>query len=108
MSHDHKTVLATEFNLPKGVSEVAAKDPGTYLQFNTQMTTFYQQTYGELSRFFLALRDCRLIGSRCPECAQVMVPAATWHCPMCNFAEMEEVELPHRGVLAATAAGRRS
>ncbi|MCA9519577.1 MAG: hypothetical protein KC609_01330 [Myxococcales bacterium] len=103
MSHDHKTVLATEFNLPKGVSEVAAKDPGTYLQFNTQMTTFYQQTYGELSRFFLALRDCRLIGSRCPECAQVMVPAATWHCPMCNFAEMEEVELPHRGVLAATA-----
>ncbi|MCC6524012.1 MAG: hypothetical protein IT373_15235, partial [Polyangiaceae bacterium] len=36
-------------------------------------------------------------------CQQVMVPAASWHCPTCNFAEMREIELPHRGVLAATA-----
>jgi uncharacterized OB-fold protein len=67
------------------------------------MVTFYQQTYGELSRFFLALREARLIGSRCNKCKQVMVPAATWHCPNCNFAEMEEIDLPHHGVLAATA-----
>ena len=26
-----------------------------------------------------------------------MVPAATWHCPNCNFAEMQEVELPAPG-----------
>jgi len=32
-----------------------------------------------------------------------MVPAATWHCPDCEFAAMEEVTLPHHGVLAATA-----
>jgi len=90
-------------HLPREVSEVAGTDPGTYLQFSSHMVTFYQQTCGELSRFFLALRDCRLIGSRCSACRQVMVPAATWHCPDCGFAEMTEVELPHRGVLAATA-----
>ena len=96
-------ILGDVWNLPREVGEVKGKDPGTYLQFNSHMVTFYQQTYGELSRFFLALRDGRLIGSRCPKCRQVMVPAATWHCPTCDFAEMEEVELPHRGVLAATA-----
>jgi uncharacterized OB-fold protein len=98
-----QNILGPAWNLPREVSEVAGKDPGTFLEFNTHMVTFYQQTYGELSRFFLALRGGRLIGSRCPRCKQVMVPAATWHCPDCNFAEMSEVELPHRGVLAATA-----
>lgn len=91
------------FHFPREVSEVAGKDPGKYLQFKTHMVTYYEQTYGEHSRFFLALKDCRLIGAHCAKCKQVMVPAATWHCPNCNFAEMTEVELPHRGVLAATA-----
>lgn len=100
---ERRMILGEAWNLPRQVTEVEGKDPGTYLQFNTHMVTFYQQTYGELSRFFLALREGRLIGSRCPKCRQVMVPAATWHCPTCDFAEMEEVELPHRGVLAATA-----
>ena len=96
-------ILGEAWNLPREVGEVKGKDPGTYLQFNSHMVTFYQQTYGELSRFFLALREGRLIGSRCPRCGQVNVPAATWHCPTCDFVEMEEVDLPHRGVLAATA-----
>lgn len=100
---DQEMILGKGWNLPREVSEVKGKDPGTFLEFNTHMVTFYKQTYGELSRFFLAVREARLIGSRCAKCKQVMVPAATWHCPDCNFAEMQEVELPHRGVLAATA-----
>ena len=103
MNPEREKELADIFHLPREVSEVAGKDPGTYLQFSTHMVTYYQQTYGEHSRFFLALRDCRLIGAHCAKCKQVMVPAATWHCPNCNFAEMKEIELPHRGVLAATA-----
>jgi len=95
--------LPLDFNLPRETSEIRGTDGETYLQFVTHMVTFYKQTYGEHSRFFLALRDARLIGSKCPKCKQVMVPAATWHCPACNFAEMEEVTLPHRGILAATA-----
>lgn len=104
MSREPQPILPLDFNLPRGVREIHGVDGKTpYLEFASHMVTFYKQTYGELSRFFLALRDARLIGSRCPKCEQVMVPAATWHCPACNFAEMQEVELPHRGVLAATA-----
>jgi uncharacterized OB-fold protein len=103
VASQRRMILGEAWNLPREVTEVKGKDPGTYLEFTTHMVTFYRQTYGELSRFFLALRDGRLIGSRCPRCQQVMVPAATWHCPTCDFAEMQEVELPHRGVLAATA-----
>ncbi len=100
---EQKMILGPAWNLPREVSEIKGKDPGTYLQFNSHMVTFYQQTYGELSRFFLALRAGRLIGARCAICRQVLVPASTWHCPSCNFVPMDEVELPHRGVLAATA-----
>jgi uncharacterized OB-fold protein len=101
--NERTMILGDVWNLPREVSEIKGKDPGTFLQFNTHMVTFYQQTYGELSRFFLALREGRLIGSHCGKCQQVMVPAATWRCPTCEFAEMKEVDLPHRGVLAATA-----
>ncbi len=98
-----QTVIRAEFNLPKEVSEITGRDGNKYLQFNTSMLTLYKQTYGELSRFFLAIKEGRLIGSHCSKCDQVMVPAATWHCPNCNFAEMKEIELPQKGVLAATA-----
>ena len=103
MSKQPEFILSQDYNLPREYSEIKGRDGKTYLQFATHMVTFYKQTYGEHSRFFLALRDGRLIGAQCPKCKQVMVPAATWHCPACNFAEMVEVELPHRGVLAATA-----
>jgi uncharacterized OB-fold protein len=98
-----RPVLPAEFNLEAGTSELQGRDGETYLQFATHMVTFYRQTYGEHSRFFMALRDGRLIGAHCAGCGQVMVPAATWHCPNCDFADMTEVELPHRGVLAHTA-----
>ncbi|MCX6543858.1 MAG: zinc ribbon domain-containing protein [Acidobacteria bacterium] len=103
MSKQPVPALPLDFNLPKQTSELTGKDQQTYLQFTTHMVTFYKQTYGELSRFFLALRAGKLLGSQCPTCGQVMVPAATWHCPACNFVEMKEVYLPHRGMLAATA-----
>ncbi len=98
-----ETVIRPEFQLPREVSEVIGKDDKKYLQFNTSMVTLYKQTYGELSRFFFRLKEGKLIGSHCEKCGQVMVPAATWHCPMCNFIEMKEIELPHKGILAATA-----
>lgn len=96
-------VLKPEFNLPKETSEVTGRDGKKYLQFNTSMATLYKQTFGEHSRFFFALKDARLIGSKCTKCGQVMVTAATWNCPMCNFAPMKEVDLPHHGKLAQTA-----
>ena len=91
------------YNLPKEVVVIPGKDGSPYLQFNTAMLTLYKQTYGELSPFFFGIREGKLIGARCKKCKQVMVPAASWHCPNCNFASMEPVTLPHQGVLAATA-----
>lgn len=103
MSKQPQPALPLDFNLVRETTELTGKDQQTYLQFTSHMVTFYKQTYGEHSRFFLALRAGHLIGSQCPKCKQVMVPAATWHCPACNFVEMKEIRLPHRGVLAATA-----
>jgi uncharacterized OB-fold protein len=96
-------LLPEEYNLPKEVTVIQGKDATPHLQFNTKMVTLYKQTYGEISPFFFGIRDGKLLGARCKKCKQVMVPAASWHCPTCNFAEMEKVYLPHRGVLAATA-----
>ena len=101
--HIENSVLPPDYDLEREYSELEGRDGQTYLQFATQMTTFYKQTYGEHSRFFLALREGRLIGAKCPKCGNVAFPANTWHCPNCNFAEMQEIELPHKGILAQTA-----
>lgn len=96
-------VLKPEFNLPKETTEIKGRDGKTYLQFNSSMATLYKQTFGEHSRFFMALKEGKLIGSKCKKCGQIMATAATWNCPTCNFADMVEVTLPHHGVLAQTA-----
>ncbi len=101
--HNPNSVLPPDYDLDREYSEIEGRDGRTYLQFATHMTTFYKQTYGEHSRFMLALRDGRLIGAKCPKCGNVAVPANTWHCPNCDFTEMEEVELPQKGILAQTA-----
>ena len=96
-------LLPEEYNLPREVTVIEGKDATPHLQFTSKMVTLYKQTYGEISPFFFGIRDGKIVGARCKKCKQVMVPAASWHCPNCNFASMEPVELPHHGVLAATA-----
>ena len=96
--------LPLDFNLPQQVTELKGRDGETYLQFTI--------AHGDLLRADLrralallhgASRTRSCIGAKCDKCGNVMVPAATWHCPNCNFAAMHEVELPHKGVLAQTA-----
>ncbi|HET6350327.1 MAG TPA: zinc ribbon domain-containing protein, partial [Candidatus Krumholzibacteria bacterium] len=96
-------LLPEEYNLPREVTVIEGKDATPHLQFTTKMVTLYKQTYGEMSPFFFGIRDGKIVGARCKKCKQVMVPAASWHCPNCDFAHMDPVNLPHRGVLAATA-----
>jgi len=106
MSPKEKAVtlaLPADFNLPCEYAELEGRDGRRYLEFTTHMVTFYRQTYGEHSAFFLGLREGKLLGARCPGCGQVMVPAAATHCPNCDFKEMSIVELPQRGILAFTA-----
>ena len=61
----------------------------------------YRWSYGRwLSRFFAESRDNRrLMGTRCPRCASVMVPAARI-CPRCYVEASEWVEVSDHGVLA--------
>ena len=88
---------------PPVASEVVERDGVPYLQTNEGMFTFYKRTKGEFSKYFLALRDeARILGVRCPNCDTVRVPPFAMMCPDCEFAEMEHVEMPDRGVMNST------
>ncbi|MGH3646701.1 MAG: Zn-ribbon domain-containing OB-fold protein [Micromonosporaceae bacterium] len=52
----------------------------------------------EESRYLRGLAEGRLLGQRCPECAQVYLPPRG-ACPTDGVPTAEEVELPDRGVL---------
>nr|WP_269438177.1 zinc ribbon domain-containing protein [Phosphitispora fastidiosa] len=58
---------------------------------------------GELSAFFLALRDeKKILGTRCPKCGMVRVPVIMTRCPDCDFVEMETIEAADMGVMLST------
>src|SRR6266705_1348552 len=70
---------------------------------NEVMFIFYKWIKGEFSRYFLGLRDAMKIhGIRCPKCRAIRVPPFELMCPDCEFAEMEYVEMPDRGVMNST------
>lgn len=99
-----KIYLPPAFDPSPNVREVKGKDGIACLEMATGMWTYYWQTMGEHSRFFMAVQHGRLIGCACVKCGRTHVPPWSWHCPACGFAEMTEVKLPHEGVLAHTAA----
>ena len=70
-------------------SEIVERDGVSYLQSNEAMFTFYKRTKGELSKYFLGLRDEKKIwGIKCPKCDSIRVPPFAQMCPDCDFAEM--------------------
>jgi len=74
-----------------------------YLIANDTMYTFYRRSRGEFSDFFLALRDeKRLLGCRCTACGLVRVPPFLTHCPDCDFAPTELIEVEQVGVMNST------
>jgi len=89
--------------IPEVGSRVETIDGKDYLITNDTMYTFYQRTKGELSPFFLALRDeKRLLGCKCSQCGLVRVPPFLTHCPDCNFAPTELLEVEQIGVMNST------
>jgi uncharacterized OB-fold protein len=74
-----------------------------YLIANDAMYTFYRRSRGEFSAFFLTLRDeKKLLGCRCTACGLVRVPPFLTHCPECNFAPTELIEVEQVGVMNST------
>jgi uncharacterized OB-fold protein len=99
---DVARVIPEHFN-PPVASEVVEVDGTQYLQTNEGMFTFYKRTKGEFSPYFLGLRDeAKIYGVRCPRCGTVRVPPFALMCPDCDFAEMDRVEMPDRGVMNST------
>jgi len=95
-------VIPEHMNPPVG-SEIVRRDGEDYLQSNEAMFTFYKRTKGEFSKYFLGLRDeMKIYGIRCPKCRAIRVPPFELMCPDCEFAEMEYVEMPDRGVMNST------
>jgi len=103
MSAKKERVIPSEY-IPEVGSHVEAIDGQDYLITNDAMYTFYQRTKGEFSPFFLSMRDDKkLLGCKCSKCGLVRVPPFLTHCPDCNFAPTEMIEVEQLGVMNSTA-----
>ena len=102
MSANKERVIPSEY-IPEVGSHVETIDGQDYLITNDAMYTFYQRTKGEFSPFFLSMRDDKkLLGCKCSKCGLVRVPPFLTHCPDCNFAPTEMVEVEQLGVMNST------
>lgn len=102
MKTEREKVIPDKY-IPDVGSEVVTIDGQEYLITNDAMYTFFKRTKGELSQFFLALRDeKKLLGCKCTQCGLVRVPPFLTHCPDCNFAPTEMVEVEQIGVMNST------
>ncbi|OGP61967.1 MAG: hypothetical protein A2V65_11915 [Deltaproteobacteria bacterium RBG_13_49_15] len=89
--------------IPEAGSHIETIDGRDYLIANDAMYTFYRRTKGEFSDFFLAIRDQKkLLGCKCTQCGLVRVPPFLTHCPDCNFAPTEIIEVEQVGVMNST------
>jgi uncharacterized OB-fold protein len=89
--------------IPDVGSTVETIDGRDYLIANDAMYTFFRRSKGELSSFFLALRDeKKLLGCKCTQCGLVRVPPFLTHCPDCNFAPTGMLEVDQVGVMNST------
>jgi uncharacterized OB-fold protein len=102
MAPRREKLIPSKF-IPDVGSTVETIEGQDYLIVNDAMYTFYRRSRGELSAFFLALRDeKKLLGCKCTECGLVRVPPFMTHCPDCNFARTELVEVEQVGVMNST------
>ncbi len=102
MTRKREKLIPSKF-IPDVGSTVETIEGQDYLIVNDAMYTFYRRSRGEFSAFFLALRDeKKLLGCRCTECGLVRVPPFLTHCPECNFAPTELIEVEQVGVMNST------
>ena len=98
-----KVKLIPDECIPYVESHVETIDGKDYLIKNDVMATFFRRSKGEFSSFFLALRDKRiLLGCKCTKCGIVRVPPFLTHCPDCNFAVTEPIEVEQTGIMNST------
>ncbi len=102
MSTEREKVIPLKY-IPEVGSHIETINGKDYLVANDAMYTFYRRTKGEFSSFFIALRDeKKLLGCKCTKCGMVRVPPFLTHCPDCNFAPTEPVEVEQVGIMNST------
>ena len=102
MNKEKQKVIPSEY-IPEVASYTEKIGGQDYLISNDTMYTFYRRTKGEFSAFFLALKnDKKLLACKCSQCGLVRVPPFLTHCPDCNFAPTELIEVEQVGVLNST------
>ena len=90
--------------IPVKDSRIVKGEAGNALLVTDIIYTGYEFTCGEMSAFFIALKDgLKILGSKCPKCGIIRCPVVMKYCPDCEFEEMELVELPDIGIMASTA-----
>lgn len=95
-------VIPTRF-IPHRQGRVKVVTGAECLLMNDAFYTFYERSMGELSAFFLAIRDQKKIfGCRCVSCGTVRVPPFVTHCPDCGFAPTNPIEVGQVGHLLST------
>jgi len=102
MAEKKRKVIPDEY-IPEVASRVVTIEGKDYLVENDAMYTFYERSMGEFSPFFLAIRDeKRILGCKCTKCGIVRVPPMLTHCPDCDFAPTELVEVGQVGRMNTT------
>jgi uncharacterized OB-fold protein len=102
MTEKKRKIIPDEF-IPEVSSKVVTIDKQDYLLQNDAMFTFYQRSAGELSPFFLAIKnDRKIMGCKCSKCGLVRVPPMMTHCPDCDFAPTKLIEVGQAGKMNST------
>jgi len=102
MSEKRRKIIPDE-SIPEVRSRVITLDNQDYLLQNDAMFTFYERSIGELSPFFLALKnEKKILGCKCSKCGIVRVPPIVTHCPDCEFAPTKLVEVGQVGRMNTT------
>jgi uncharacterized OB-fold protein len=103
MAKKVQKVIPSEAIPPMESRVITGSDGKSYLELNDAMHTFYRRTMGELSPFFLALRDeKKIVGAKCSKCGIVRVPPMAEYCPDCDFAPTKLVEVGDTGRMLST------
>ena len=102
MAENIQKVIPDEY-IPEVRSRIATINNENYLLQNDAMFTFYERSLGELTPFFLAIKDeKKILGCKCSKCGIVRVPPFVTHCPDCDFAPTETVEVEQVGKMNTT------
>jgi uncharacterized OB-fold protein len=101
-AREREKVIPLHF-IPDRGGRVLELGGAPYLLHNDAFYTFFERSMGDFSPFFLAIRDeRRILGCKCKRCGLVRVPPFVTHCPTCDFAPTELVEVGQVGKMLST------